>query len=153
MGCLLLSLDFFFSASRFPPLNFLSRVSSHQFVSVSSITVLPLSILFLSLSQIPQSSLVASSTHLSSSSISGLSPLSSLILSFRPNLLARHCHLHLDLFPAFSGFFLDPSSEYSSSPSTHPIAFFEPIGAALYPFLQSKNTLRRPRTIYTRLRT
>jgi hypothetical protein len=101
---LLLSLDFSLLVFRFASLDSIPRGSYHQ--SVSVISVLSLSILFLSLSRIPPSSLVASSTHsVIFITISRLSSLSPLILSFRLNLLARHCHFHLDLFPAFSGFF------------------------------------------------
>jgi hypothetical protein len=151
---LFLSLDFFFSVSRFflgfHPLRLLLSIRLSRILS----SALSLSSLFLTLSRIL--SLVSSSTHLSfSSRILGLSPLSPHFLCFWPNLLAHHCHFHLHLFLAhFYSLFsasLDRSSKYLSSPSTHLIAFFEPrVGAALYLSLQSKNTLR-PRSIYTNL--
>jgi hypothetical protein len=63
-----------------------------------------------------------SSTHLSfSSRVLGLLSLSPLILFFRPNLLARHCHFHLALCLAlFRSLFSisRTSSKYLFSPST-----------------------------------
>ena len=52
-------------------------------------------------------------------------------------------------FPPFLISFLDPSSKYLSPPSTHLIAFFEPIGATFYPSFQPKNTLHRRHSIYS----
>ena len=136
MGCLLLFLDFSFSASRFPLLNFLSRVLSHQFVCQFHHPAFVDSVFFFLYLIFYILSFVSSSTHLAySSRVLGLSFLSPLVLSSRRNLLARHCHFHLELYLAlfwslFSVSF-DLLSKYSSSPSTHPIAFFEPIGAAV----------------------